>query len=151
MHLTIDKHPNLLLWVMALESGEFHQTKARLTKGRNTSRGHAEPDFVITGHCCMGVACEVALTKGVEINVGWEKDEGFPVFYNKTYDSEYQWMPLRVARWLGYDEPMYEQVVHCYIRTPNGDHNLTTLNDSDRKRFRTIARLIREHGLHIEG
>lgn len=62
---------NAKKWVATLRSGEYKQTKGRLAD-----------DF---GHCCLGVACELAIEAGV-IN---------------SYHKEKGSLPSLVKDWLG--------------------------------------------------
>lgn len=61
------------LWVEALRSGEYEQTKERLKRGNS--------------FCCLGVACEVAVAEGVV----------------ETYDGSRTGLPPAVQAWLGVD------------------------------------------------
>lgn len=74
--------PNMILWAEALESDEFAQTKGAL---RTPS-----------GHCCLGVACEVAMRNGVFLEA--ERDEDSGTF---AYDNEDSSLPDAVISWLG--------------------------------------------------
>lgn len=56
---------NVRLWILALESGEFQQTTGvlRRTEEKAAVTGKS------AGHCCLGVAVEVALRAGVDVRV----------------------------------------------------------------------------------
>lgn len=95
-------------WTEALRSGEFAQGRHQLSR-KGT-------------HCCLGVACEVALRHGVI-------DE---------YDPSAGKLPEPVQRWLG-------------LRSTEGtftlDHgstkySLIRMNDGSRSTFETIANMI---------
>lgn len=65
------------LWVQALRSGEYRQTKNYLSTD--------------DGYCCLGVLCEVAIADGLEIDC---QDYG-TVFY----DGEDAILPQSVQEW----------------------------------------------------
>ena len=75
---------NLLLWVLALESGQYTQARSILAM-RN-------PDGTYS-YCCLGVLCEVAVAHGLELEV----HEGS----EKTYNASYTLPPHEVFEWLG--------------------------------------------------
>jgi hypothetical protein len=59
----VDVNPNVLKWVEALESDEYHQTKGFPT--------HKAEDGSAS-HCCLGVACTLAVADGVPVESrGW--------------------------------------------------------------------------------
>lgn len=69
-------------WVAALRSGEYAQAREVLL-----ARG--EDDEAKLSYCCLGVACAVAISEGVE--------ESFP---HETYDWDEE-LPESIRRWLG--------------------------------------------------
>jgi len=77
---------NMRLFVAALLSGEYEQGRYRLTS--------LEED--VARHCCLGVACEVALKHGVQMQV---ESDG----YKRTYDRDTLFLPVAVQQWLGVD------------------------------------------------
>jgi hypothetical protein len=76
---------NAQKWVAALRSGEYKQCAGMLTK--------LDGDKVI-GHCCLGVACEVAIANGVELKV--EDCET-----RRIYNDDDAVLPDPVVEWLG--------------------------------------------------
>jgi hypothetical protein len=81
---------NMRLWFAALRSGEFEQGPGYLKK--------TAPDGT-SKHCCLGVACEIAMRHGVELSTHYVGESGGYGFiqFNGT-GSE---LPLEVASWLG--------------------------------------------------
>lgn len=75
------------MWVEALRSGEYAQTKNVLT--RVNAMGEVE------GHCCLGVLCEVAIKDGVELKVN-DNDDGI-----RWYNSSTGTLPAEVMEWAG--------------------------------------------------
>ena len=72
----------LQLWVDALRSDEYKQGFEALFDGE--------------GHCCLGVACEVALANGAIKKLPWKFDEKAPRYANGT-------LPPDVRAWFGFD------------------------------------------------
>lgn len=85
-------------WVDALRSGEYKQTTHVLC--RLDEEG--EP----VGFCCLGVACDLAVKAGVEVEVGTgahenyegAHDETWPI---RTFGDSRTFLPLKVRDWLG--------------------------------------------------
>lgn len=75
-------------WIAALRSGKFAQTKGKLTMVE-----YHEPSTII-GCCCLGVACEVALENGIELEVTHDLD-------SRRYDGMGANLPHKVIDWLG--------------------------------------------------
>lgn len=75
---------NIKAWVDALRSGEFNQAIGVLR------RDEPDTDFrgatLDPGHCCLGVACEVAARAGVKLPDGWQT---------------HAYLPGAVISWLG--------------------------------------------------
>lgn len=88
-------------WVEALRSGEFMQGQRRLAYV-----GEDEDSEV--RHCCLGVACELAIREGVAI-------ERTKHFTQIAYSGEAIFLPLPVQEWLG-------------LRHRNGNYNGTSLS-----------------------
>lgn len=87
---------NMLLWYRALKSGQFEQGKNYL--------GRREPDGQVR-YCCLGVACEVAIANGLNLN----RFSANAIFrYSGTHEDEYtstgSHLPAAVMDWLGIDE-----------------------------------------------
>lgn len=115
---------NAKKWVAALRSGKFKQGKGSLG------------DCGL--YCCLGVACELAIENGVNINV---KDEGG----RKSYDGAWATVPESVEKWLGLNEDTggYEG--------EDGYETLTEQNDGGMS-FQEIADIIESEpeGLFIQ-
>lgn len=94
------------MWVAALRSGDYPQ-----------SRGHLKDDV---GFCCLGVACEVAIANGEELDV---EQHGTHLSY---YDGAAYVLPDKVRRWLGLrdDEGTFRPPVEDRYNA------LTELNDA---------------------
>jgi hypothetical protein len=99
------------LWVEALRSGEYTQCTKRLAKPN--------------GYCCLGVACEVFMKNGGELQKATDK-------YGIYYNGEYLTLPRVVRDWLG-------------LRTENGSIDdgiaLSEKNDHGAS-FEEIANII---------
>lgn len=109
----------LTLWVEALESGQYQQ-------GRHALR--REDMF-----CCLGVACDVAITNGLKINA-YELESGPEWNYDGNLDS----LPRSVREWYGLDESNPE------LEFPDGSTaDCIYANDSGRYGFVDIAAGVR--------
>lgn len=116
---------NLAKWADALESGEYEQGSHALRYGNR--------------HCCLGVACELAIRDGVPVEVGrYSMNDDL-----HTYDGESGGLPERVQEWLG--------VEHRDV--PIGAYrSAVSMNDFQGASFREIAAAIREeYGIVKEG
>jgi hypothetical protein len=102
------------LWVKALESGQYKQTRATL---------HDK-----NGYCCLGVACEVF--KKATGRGQWTRWKGF-VVGNQHSDV---YLPRNVGAWFGFEN----------IDPQLGESCATERNDTKRDSFQTIASAIRE-------
>lgn len=113
---------NIRLWVDALRSGDFVQGKGSLAQDGK--------------YCCLGVACEVALRNGVQMDV--KRDTS--VYY---YDQHSVHLPPAVMEWLGITamSPMVDYVNRTGL--PQREF-LTELNDLLGMPFAGIADAI-EH------
>lgn len=127
---------NIRKWVNALRSGEFKQATDLLARNVN-----GELNF-----CCLGVACETALTNGVEMTV--EVDD-----FSKTYDHHGSLLPHAVIEWLGLsDKPTvaWESVpdeVERYMSGYGTHVSLNSLNDRANATFEQIADAIEKEYL----
>lgn len=72
---------NIRKWVDALRSGGYQQGNDRLNVDDSK-------------FCCLGVACEVAMRDGLEIEKGY-------IERSVTYDLDRLYLPRKVADWLG--------------------------------------------------
>ena len=81
-------------WVEALRSGEYRQGRDRL----------ATVDNEAVNYCCLGVACEVAIKDGLNLDRtvvdGDDPDIDVSVPY-VLYDTEPNVLPSAVRQWLG--------------------------------------------------
>jgi len=102
---------NAKKWVAALRSGEYKQIQNRL----------GDPN----GHCCLGVACEVAIENGVPL----KKELQASGFYR--YGNDRASLPAIVQTWLGLasDSGVYNLE----------DRSLIVDNDSREYTFAQIA------------
>lgn len=106
---------NAKKWVEVLKSGKFKQARNRL----------ATED----GFCCLGVACEVAIENGVEIN------KTIVATGRILYDHNETLLPDSVRKWLNLSSCGSNYV------TRNSAEQLTHDNDSG-KTFTEIADII---------
>lgn len=117
---------NLLLWVQALESGQFRQGRERL---KRAGLGAYE-------YCCLGVACELAMANGAPV---------LETFIDDTirFNDEIGYLPEAVQDWLGIpdEDPALD-----------GHVSAAQANDGRGMSFIEIAALVREfYGLGPEG
>lgn len=110
---------NQQAWVDALRSGEFRQTSGLLT--RVDEEGNES-------HCCLGVACVLAVRAGVPIHV--ENKDGTVEYGGCSAATSF--LPSAVGSWL--DADAGEQMTH----------RLAAPNDAGVP-FDAIATLIEEH------
>lgn len=132
------------LWVEALRSGRYQQTKDVLHNRQDNS------------FCCLGVLCDLALNAGaVEKKVDHVLTseehcalEGLPVF---AYDGACQVLPKSVTEWAGLDSAAPEVTIFEESWVPEdplcdevpADQPLTDMND-DGMTFPQIADMIEE-------
>lgn len=86
------------LLVDALESGEYEQGQNRLQQNGK--------------FCCLGVACEVAIANGVEINVQQRRPD-LDQDLETVYDNATMFLPESVSDWYGFEDTWdeYEEMV----------------------------------------
>ena len=106
------------LWLEALRSGEYKQTKNYLRTG--------------DGFCCLGVLCDL---HSRETGHDWDEVDGS---YLYNIDDDSQTLPDDVKLWAGLNENNPQPQL--------ADDNLATLNDQKEMTFGEIASLI-EAGL----
>lgn len=85
---------NMRLFIEALRSGEYRQVINNLAR-------KVDDEW---RHCCLGVACEVALKHGVELNVEEKTIEYTSIQEERTYriyDQTSGVLPDAVVSWLG--------------------------------------------------
>lgn len=102
-------------WLAALRSGEYTQTRERLFDG--------------TGHCCLGVLCELAAKASV-VN----RDSNWFEAADDSNDYSETSLPQAVQRWAGLKVSDPEVL----------DRPLTSWNDDRKASFAEIANLIEE-------
>ena len=118
-------------WVEALRSGKYEQ-------GRNCLHERTQ---LVDRYCCLGVLCEVAIDKGLNITSGSPRDAGDLV----DYDGAVTYLPESVYDWATTDDrDPYRRdfVVPHPLR--EGKQSLSALNDNGHS-FKDIADLIEEH------
>jgi hypothetical protein len=117
------------LWVTALRSGEYSQTKDKLKTE--------------SGHCCLGVLCE--LYAKTQKKKGFQKNEK-GIFYiqdskirdiNKSLKQQAAILPTQVRRWAGISSETGE-----FVTKKGNLKELTDLNDNHGKSFKQIANTI---------
>lgn len=138
------------LWLDALESGEYTQTKGKL---------HTD-----AGYCCLGVLCDVAVKAGVleePDSIQLETESGEVTVYRYPDQESVlrsratEILPIHVARWLfpGVHEhgvlPTNPGVVFGTYTRSDGRvqpkmYALSELNDTQGQDFKAIAAVIRE-------
>lgn len=102
------------LLVEALRSAEYRQIKDKLGS--------------TNGYCCLGVACEVAIQNGLEIESRTIDGEYF-------YDGESCTLPNSVRRWYEFDNVNPD----IYIDSEDNQIPATTANDDRGLDFQQIA------------
>ena len=114
--------------VEALRSGEFKQTKYSLSNG--------------TEHCCLGVACEVAIKNGLNLTKQTNYRDSLT-----AYDENTNYLPPPVANWLG-----FSSVRGAYLDNRGANQWLSYDNDFNGKTFEEIADIIESEpaGLFVE-
>lgn len=128
------------LWAKALESGEYRQGSQSLLDGNK--------------YCCLGVACDLAMKNGVELNV--------MVSYTGRvfFDGSPSYLPTAVQNWFGdidadpvlfnlfeeYPEAKYDTnypLITCSIANDSTDPRV-------HKDFPQIAKLLRKKFIETE-
>lgn len=124
---------NILLWVQALESGKFQQGHTVL-KSRRVDGDHWR-------YCCLGVACELAIEHGVQVQTAMVP---YGSVTHVAFDGQHGFLPQSVVDWLGVDHP------NPLVRL--GDW-VTAVEANDRRRFTflEIARCLRATYVKEEG
>lgn len=103
-------------WAKALESGKYHQTKGQLFNGK--------------GYCCLGVACILGGAKFEKNSIGNYVVQGTDENLN---------LPDSIRNIMG--------MKHCggFYDDKNFHHTLPGLNDDEGRKFKTIAKYIRQY------
>lgn len=112
---------NAKAWVAALRSGKYRQSRRVLTA--LNERGD------VVGHCCLGVACVLAVEAGVIESP--RLGDGYLLYDNKHFS-----LPLAVQDWLG-----LKQNEGGYQHPPGEVSCLSALNDRGDS-FESIADVI---------
>lgn len=154
--LTPEQQERVQWLVDALLSDRFLQGSGHLAYRylKPLAERHSEDDasYGKMKHCCLGVACEVAIEHGLDVNRVAVKD---PLSRMEIleYDAARDFLPDTVKRWYGFtsNNPRVEFTVvedEHFIQRERVD--LVALNDGDTSftdeplPFETIARFIRE-------
>jgi hypothetical protein len=119
----------LKLWIDALRSGKFEQGQGNL----------ASRDGEVVKYCCLGVACEVAVKDGLDLEGRWGRPIGNEVEEwvktdHKFYDSEDLLLPPAVQDWLGIPGSTTVEVMLNGI-----EESVIDLNDNMDRDFGQIA------------
>lgn len=124
----------LKLWTQALKSGQYNQTTSRLGVIQD---GEAS-------YCCLGIACEVAIANGLDIdrNVNLFGVEGVDEGDGSiVYDNEPSVLPKAVQDWFGFRE------TNPMIHLPEDERNmsLAECNDALNMSFEQIAKVVEDN------
>ena len=114
---------NARAWIEALRSGKYRQ-------GRGYLAARKANDSI--WHCCLGVACELAVEAGVI------KRPRINALGQRVYDGSKQLLPLSVRDWLG-----LVNGAGAFITPAGRRHDLVEMNDAG-KDFYQIADLIEQ-------
>ena len=95
--MTVNKE-HMRLWVDALRSGEFTQTKG-VNYRPEPFEGDEDLEPQPAGYCCLGVACEVAVKNGF-VFMDYTTDEPLPADEQGWWRGEGD-LPSEVRDWLG--------------------------------------------------
>lgn len=119
----------LKLWIDALRSGEYTQGQGNL----------AGKDGEVVKYCCLGVACEVAIKDGLDLEFCWGRpavdEDREPVEEDrKFYDTEDLVLPPAVQDWLGIPGNTTVEVMLNGI-----EESVIDLNDNMDRDFGQIA------------
>jgi hypothetical protein len=98
--LTDEQKRRMRLWVQGLLSDEFQQGTGRLASREIPFDGVPHAIMGPWLHCCLGVACEIAIRNGLELDV---KDIKLPTCEEeiREYEGSSDFLPGRVAQWYG--------------------------------------------------
>jgi len=113
------------LWAAELKSGKYKQGRNKLCKDGK--------------YCCLGVACEAAIKRGVKLKV--EYDDGY-----KLFDDSTAVLPRPVINWLNCatnvpDLYVPEKYVKMY-ELPNDKLSTAYLNDCTKMSFAEIGECV---------
>jgi hypothetical protein len=133
------------MWLEALRSGEYEQTKGKLH--RTEVDDVDEEEGITVGYCCLGVLCDLAVKEGVaERRTGPYGREEFgdfqtdDIYGGLTSDAV---LPRRVMEWAGLSDAnpdvelstfpdLHAKVMEtdAYMRGPREKASLATINDA---------------------
>lgn len=125
---------NMKIWVDGLLSDEFQQGKGRLASCAVTSDGRRGRKNL----CCLGVATELGIRHGLDINVYEIVRPGEIIF---EYDGSRNFLPTSVRQWLGLESDNPELLVTLPYGTTTSA-TAAALNDWEG--------LVNEYGDHYE-
>lgn len=114
---------NIKLWVDALRSGEFSQTQRAMHRAGPLAL--VGDDYLPAGHCCLGVACEIAVKNGLDLD-DW---------------SSAGYLPYEAMDWLGFNSinPIIAQGPTLGEPAHTGDITAAFANDALGWTFDQIA------------
>lgn len=118
--LTPEQKERVKLLVDALRSGKYRQTQYTLSKYDKESRRRK--------FCCLGVACEVAMQNGVELEYQRHQD-GYG-----SYNNNSSCLPDVVKDWFGFDS--FDPKL---LDAEGNEYYATQLNDTLKLKFGKIA------------
>lgn len=149
------------LWLDALRSGEYQQTKGRLRRDNPIDPEDLD-DGYNAGYCCLGVLCDLAVKAGVTqlheekpyADSSYEEERNYTVYnYGASKDHRYgSVLPPEVAQWAGLEGP---DATNPYVEPPTEEPSaandwtfsphatLASENDGG-KPFEEIAKIIEE-------
>lgn len=125
---------NMRLWVAALRSGKFQQ-------GQNALK-RQYPGDPVPRHCCLGVACEIAVAHGVNLEIS-----RLTTAHYGTAEPTYTWrfngtlgaLPSAVVAWLGVGSPDsaedQDPVVGLYTPHPEAAVPVRAIKANDELRW----------------
>lgn len=119
------------LLTAALRSGDFRQAKGYL----KTQDPSDDTQFL---HCCLGVACELAMASGVQVQVSdFINEDGHKTI---KFDDRSDFLPVPVQQWFGCPHNDF------LLRTPKGYVvKGAQANDNESLTFEEIATGLEEY------
>ncbi len=120
-------------WITALRSGEYKQVSGALCK--------LNGDGSVKGHCCLGVACEVAIKNGLDVDVS--EDDINSDQSKRRYAQSTYWLPASVQGFYGFANES------GFPNTGDTERRLTEMNDRGEP-FDYIADVLEKEGDNYE-
>lgn len=108
-------------WIAALESGDYAQCRGQLRKPNKKKSKY--------GFCCLGVLCNIHAQEHPEIAA---KETDPEMYLDRT-----ALLPDAVREWA--------DISSGFAYIPSLGDDLTEINDEQRKSFKQIAKIIKEH------